>query len=46
MPGDDQANLAVRHDHMAALPGDAVAEFREYADRVLLADPGKLWRYG
>ena len=35
---DDEACLAVRHDDVAALPGDAVAESLEDADGVALAD--------
>ena len=35
---DDETGLAVRHDDVAALPGDAVAESLEDADGVALAD--------
>ena len=38
---DDEACLAIRHDDVAALPGDAVAESLEDADGVALADARK-----
>ena len=39
---DDEAGLTIRHDDVAALPGDAVAESLEDADGVALADAREL----
>jgi len=35
---DDKARLAVRHDNVATLSGDAKAEFLKNADGVLMAN--------
>lgn len=38
MPRDSEPDLSVAHDQMAALAGNAVAEFLKYSCSVALAD--------